>query len=410
MRTIAKTIAYNKDHVAVYFCIFILFLTSMGIWVGWNGRELYIDAFIGFVLWGLIRKEHIKLNKEKKNVIILLSLFFSYAYLKFANFNMFGVIGGVIGYIFPVTFLVLLNEDDKKKCLKYIVKWFAILMVPAMITYLLCQTIGLPSFGKLQVSDSPYLPQWYLNKENYIFCTMYALKETERFNGPFNEPGHLGMMAAFLLFADGFNFKKKSTWIILLALLVTLSLSGYVLAFVGYMFTRYYQKKMKLKFIILFLVAVLVGYLFANFYNGGDNVINERIVSRLEPDEEKGIAGNNRVQGDIHLYFLTMFSDTKLILFGYDKETMDYLLSTESRGNGMEMYMVSFGLIGVILSIFFYFVVFFYRNDKKAASLFLTFVILMLLQRSYWYWFSWIICYLYGLSSWDKNIYLKKSN
>lgn len=406
----ANSIASNKDHVAVYFCIFILFLTSMGIWVGWNGRSLYIDAFIGIVLWVLIKKKHIKLNKEKKYVIILLSLFFSYAYLKFANVNVFGIIGGVISYIFPVTFLVLLNEDDKNKCLEYIVKWFTILMVPAMITYLLCQTVGLPSLGKLLVSDNPYQPLWYLYKENYFFCTMYALKETTRFNGPFNEPGHLGMMAAFLLFADGYNFKKKSTWIILLALLLTLSLSGYVLAFVGYMFTKYYQGKMKLKFIILFLMAVFVGYLFATFYNGGENAINERIVSRLEPDEEKGIEGNNRVFGNIHLYFLTMLNDTKLLLFGYDKETMDYLLSTGSRGTGMEMYMVSYGLVGVILSIFFYFVVYLYRNDKRAASLFLTFVILMLLQRSSWYWFSWVICYLYGLSSWAKNTNLKKFN
>lgn len=410
MRKNAKIIAYNKDHVAVYFCIFVLFLTSMELWIAWNGRAVYINAFIGFVLWALIWKEGIKLNTDNRNLVILLSLFFSFTCLNLIYKNVSGIIGGLFGYMLPISCLVLLNERDQRKCLNYIVKWFAILMIPAMITYLLCQTVGLPSLGTLKLSNNPYLPDWYLYKENYLFCTMYALKETVRFNGPFNEPGHLGMMSAFLLFADGFNFKKKSTWIILLALLVTLSLSGYVLAFVGYMFTRYYQKKMKLKFIILFLVAVLVGYLFANFYNGGDNVINERIVSRLEPDEEKGIAGNNRVRGDIHLYFLKMFNDTKLLLFGYDRETMAWLAENGSVGTGMEMYMVSFGLIGVILSIFFYFVVFFYRNDKKAASLFLTFVILMLLQRSYWYWFSWIICYLYGLSSWDKNIYLKKSN
>ena len=81
MRKNAKIIAYNKDHVAVYFCIFVLFLTSMELWIAWNGRAVYINAFIGFVLWALIWKEGIKLNTDNRNLVILLSLFFSFTCL-----------------------------------------------------------------------------------------------------------------------------------------------------------------------------------------------------------------------------------------------------------------------------------------------------------------------------------------
>lgn len=408
MRKNAKIIAYNKDHVAVYFCIFVLFLTSMELWIAWNGRAVYINAFIGFVLWALIWKEGIKLNTDNRNLVILLSLFFSFTCLNLIYKNVSGIIGGLFGYMLPISCLVLLNERDQRKCLNYIVKWFAILMIPAMITYLLCQTVGLPSLGTLKLNNNPYHEDWYIYKENYFFCTMYAYKETVRFNGPFNEPGHLGMVSAFLLFADGYNFKKKSTWILLIATLMTLSLAGYVLGFVGYLFTKYNQGKMKSRNLIIFLSLFLIGYLFATSYSGGDNIINERIIARFEYDEETGIAGNNRVRGDIHLYFLKLFSDTKLFLFGYDKVTMDWLASMGSKGTGMEMFMVSYGLVGVILSMFFYFVVFMYRKNKKAASLFLIFVILMLLQRSSWYWTSWVICYLYGLSSWEKNKRIRK--
>ena len=392
----------SKDHIAVYFCIFILFLTSMEIWIAWNGRGVYIDFFVGLCLLLLIKRNHINLSIGKKKRILLFFLLISYFYLKMGNRNVAGLIGGFVGYVLPVSLLVSLNNDERGKCLRYIVKWFAILMIPSMLTYILCQTIGLPSLGTLKVSDNPYQPNWYLFKANYFFCTTYTLKETTRFNGPFNEPGHLGMMAAFLLFADGYKFQKRSTWVILLAILMTVSLSGYVLAFLGYLFVKYYKGEIKLKFIITFLILVLLIYLFATFYNAGNNIINERIIARLEPDEEKGIVGNNRVFGEIHLYFLRMFSNMRLLLFGYSRETIDYLVSTGSRGTGMEMYIVQYGIIGVILSLSFYFVAFLYHRPKKAAALFFSFVFLLLLQRSYWYWFSWIICYLYGFASWKK--------
>lgn len=396
----SNLVTSSKDHVSAYFCIFLLFLTSMELWIAWDGREVYIDFFVGLVLLFLIKKNHIKLNTERKNVFLFIILFLSYVFLKLSDRNAAGIVGGLMGYLFPVSLIFFLNDDERVKCLNYIVKWFAILMIPAMLTYLLCQTVGLPSLGTLKVSDNPYQGDWYLCKNNYIFCTTYALKETARFNGPFNEPGHLGMMAAFLLFADGYKFQKRSTWVIMLALLMTVSLSGYVLAFVGYMFTKYNKGEFKLKFIVLFLLFIFASFLFATFYNAGENIINEKIIARLEPDEETGIAGNNRVFGDIHLYFLSMFSNTRLLLFGYDRETMDWLASTGSRGTGMEMYIVQHGIIGVILSFSFYFFFFLFKKPKKVAALYLFFVFLLLLQRSYWYWASWLICYLYGFTSW----------
>ena len=403
-----QIISSNKNPVSVYFCIFILFLTSMELWIAWNGRSYYINFFVGLCLWILIKINCIKLIIGKKNVYLFIILLLSYVYLSLAHFSINGIVAGLLGYLFPVSLIIFLNDEDRVKCLGYIVKWFAILMIPAMITYLLCQTIGLPSLGTLKLSDNPYQPDSYLFKENYFFCTMYSLKETVRFNGPFNEPGHLGMMSAFLLFADGYKFNKSSTWVILLALLMTLSLSGYVLAFFGFLFVKYNRGKLQLKFIILFLLIFLFGYLFVTFYNGGDNIINERIVSRLEPDEERGIAGNNRVFGDIHLYYLDMFNDTRLVLFGYDRETIDWLASTGSRGTGMEMFMVANGVVGIFLSLSFYFFCFLFRKPKKAAALYFLFVFLLLLQRSYWFWFSWIICYLYGFNTWNRNQNQKK--
>ena len=393
----------SKDHVSVYFCIFILFLTSMELWIAWAGRDVYIDSVVGLCLFFLIKMNRIKLNMDQKNIFAFLFLFISAAFLKWSNLSEARIIGEMTGYILPISLIIFLNDNDRVKCLKYIVKWFAILLIPAMITYILCQTVGLPSLGTIMVNDNDIQTERYLLKENYFFCTMYAIGETVRFNGPFNEPGHLGMMSAFLLFADGFKFHKKSTWIIFLALLMTLSLSGYILAFVGFLFSKYYNGKIKMNVMLPFLIFIVAGYLYGVYYNDGENIINERIISRFEYDEERGIVGNNRVQGDIHLYFLSLLSDPYLLMFGYDYETVHQWAYEGSRGTGMEMFIVRFGIVGFILSLSFYFVCFLYDRPKKAAALYLIFVFLMLLQRSYWYWASWLICYLYGFTLWTKN-------
>lgn len=393
----------SKDRVSVYFCIFILFLTSMELWIAWAGRDVYIDSVVGLCLFFLIKMNRIKLNMDQKNIFAFLFLFISAAFLKWSNKSEARIIGEMTGYILPISLIIFLNDNDRVKCLKYIVKWFAILLVPAMITYILCQTVGLPSLGTIMVNDNDIQTERYLLKENYFFCTMYAIGETVRFNGPFNEPGHLGMMSAFLLFADGFKFHKKSTWIIFLALLMTLSLSGYILAFVGFLFLKYYNGKIKMNVMLPFLIFIVAGYLYGVYYNDGENIINERIISRFEYDEERGIVGNNRVRGDIHLYFLSLLSDPDLLMFGYDYETVHKWAYEGSRGTGIEMFIVRFGILGFILSLSFYFVCFLYDRPKKAAALYLIFVFLMLLQRSYWYWASWLICYLYGFTLWTKE-------
>lgn len=393
----------RKRPTALYFCIFCQFVISMGMWIGWDGRAPYLQFLFFVFSIILIRAGHVRLNNDRRN--ILTWLFFS-----IASICLYGLsVGRSFSSLFPAFIIILLNDDDRICCFKYIFKWFAILMIPSIIAWLMYLFVGFPSRGKIWVNREGVQDLSYLLRNNHIFLITYALKETTRFNGYFIEPGHLGMMGAFLLFADGFNFKKRASWVILLCVVLSISLSGFVLSFMGYLFVKYERKEIRLKFIIIFGILIIAFYLFSTLYNGGDNYLNERIISRLEPDEEKGIEGNNRVFGQIDLYFATMFNDWHLILFGYDKETIQALAQTGSRGTGMEMFMVSHGLIGIILSIFPYLVYYFYTKGKQFVIFSFVFILLLLLQRSYWYWFSWIICYIYGISIREKRYLSDKS-
>ena len=390
----------NKEPIALYFCIFILFVTSMGLWIGWNGRGDYIYAVIGVFMFLFVRTNHVKLEYSKRNVISLIVVILCFTYIRI-NEKSLGLRVPFIFYL-PVSLLILLNEEDKIKCIPHIVRWFSYLLIPSIIVYLLYQTVGLPSLGEIQVSGNVDQPYEYTHRQNYIFyCYSDFGNYAIRFNGPFIEPGHLGMMSSFLLLASGYNFKKIETWIIILGILFTLSLSGYMLAFFGYLFYQFGNGRINVKFIIGVFFFVLIVLYVAFTYNDGDNLLFELIVSRLEPDEEKGFAGNNRVFGEIDLYFATMFTDTRLLLFGYDVETMQYLSASGSRGTGLVMEIVRHGIVGAVLSILFYFVYAFNGSRGKMTFAFLAYVLMLYWQRTYPFWFAWIICYVYGLTCYE---------
>lgn len=386
-----------KAPTRLYFCVFIYFIVSMGCNIGWNGRDKYLYLIISLVTFFLIQSGKIKTEKRKRTLPLFTVLLMSYIYAERSSLL------STIVYLIPAYIILLLNETDRKNCISYILRLFAYLMIPCVLTYAVVESLGLPHLNTIVVRDpsASVLPFEYLTRRNYIFYTP-SIKYVEglrRFCGPFVEAGQLGMMLAFLLFADGFDFKKKETTIALISLLVTFSLGGWVLAFIGYVFTRYEQRKISFKWIVSLLFLLSAAYLFVTLYHGGDNVFNEKILSRLEYSEEKGLEGNNRVFGQIDLYFASMFNNSRLLLFGYGKETMQYLAETGSRGSGFQIWFVEFGIIGTILTLSFYFLAFLVADDKRKAFLFLLFFLICFLQRSKTFWYAWVICYFYGMSA-----------
>ena len=387
----------KKDPIFLYFLIFILFLTSMNLWIGWNGRSKYIYMCVGLIALLYVCVNHVKINLDKRNVFSFIVLCIAYIYISHIG------LGSIFEFFIPLYVIIFLENSNKVECIYYITKWFSLLLIPAIIIFVLYQTVGFPSFGTLVFNDFGNQSYEYLHRSNFVFYN-YTDYYGIRFNGPFLEPGHLGMIGAFLLLATGFDFKRKETWIILCSIFLTLSLAGYMLTIIGFMLLKYYREQISIKFIILFLLLIAVLYIFSNFYNGGDNLINEKIFSRLEPDEEKGFSGNNRVFGEVNLYFLNMFNDKKLLLYGYDENTIDYLAETGSRGTGFIMYMVRHGIIGTVIVSLFYLFYSILSKDKKIAFLFFVFVALMYWQRSYPFWYSWFICYTCGILRYESII------
>lgn len=285
----------------------------------------------------------------------------------------------------PVFYLLPLPRDYQDDLLRFVTKWIAILLIPSLLIYWLLFFVNLPSFGTF-VHPS-YVP--FINYLFYISTTWDSGMLT-RFNSFFLEPGHLAMVCVFLMMANQFDFKKHPwLWVLLIAVVFSFSLAGYILTFIGFAL----MKVNTLRKAIALLVA-LVGFIFAvQTYSGGDNAVNQLILERLEFDESKGIKGNNR-----------FFNNTD---YEYDKalKSGDYWIGVSKKANmkliggaGYKIYILKHGLVGVFLVLIFYVALIPPHPNWHYTISFFILVVLCFVQNAYPGWYAWLLPYILGLN------------
>ena len=382
------------------FFLFLLFLTTMGCWFAWGTMKTIMLTILGICLILSAIIGGIKFVFSRKNILLCAVFYIAFITVSL-SFSIRIFFTQLPYYLIPTICVVCVGNNIKQYALSYITKWFAYLLISSFIVYVFSFWIGsspLESISPNMETRGPY--------DNFLLYVRPVISHTDfrRFNGPFIESGHLGMMSAFLLFANRFDFKKIENIIIGFILLASFSLAGYILAFIGFFFVRYHQGKTKLLNLIMYVMLVGGFYFIGQYYNNGDNLINEKILSRLEYDEEKGITGNNRVSLYQMELYAQMYNDPTLLLMGYSQETQDALEDDLEHGNGYQLYFIRHGLIGTLVAFAFYILSLLFAKDQKYAFLFLIFVILCFLQRTYPFWLSWIICYDYAIRTRDKEI------
>ncbi|MDE6341270.1 MAG: hypothetical protein K2K93_03040 [Muribaculaceae bacterium] len=284
----------------------------------------------------------------------------------------------------PVFFLLQLPFEYKKDLLQTTIKWYAISLIPGLFLYTVTQVVSLPSMGRfVHPNYKPFL--------NYIFYIKTTLDfgTLERFNAYFLEPGHQALLGTFLMIADRFRFRKNPwLWVIAVAVVMSFSLAGYLLALVGFVLLKINS----LGKMLATVAAVIIFVIGMQNLSGGDNAFNDLIISRLERDESQGIKGNNRFAGNTDFVFSRMMHSSDSLTGVKDKTNMDLIA-----GAGYKIYFINYGWIGTLLSLFFYISVIPRRPDYRYTIAFLIVLILCFFQRSYPAWYSWLFPYVMGI-------------
>jgi len=183
---------------------------------------MFFFLFCNFVsvLYFIIYKPKLKLNNNRLVVIFFYLLFVVYA----SNLNIVKAI--------PVIIFFCCSEETIEDIFTSITRWFSWILIPSLLLFvlLLFQDIT-PPLGYISydaILDGKEIETAYSEYANYLLLIKGVFYDI-RFNSIFLEPGHLGMISSFMLFANGYNFKKKECWVILFAIILSLSLAGYVL-------------------------------------------------------------------------------------------------------------------------------------------------------------------------------------
>ena len=199
----------------------------------------------------------------------------------------------------------------------------------------------------------------YLNYGFFMINLNDMKEEMPRFCSYFIEPSHVGTTSCFLLLAQWGKWRKWYNIPTILSVFSSLSLAAYVIFPIIIFLGLWIEGKRIMPKIALLVGIVAVFFVGVMSYNGGDNVLYDRIVDRLTI-EDGGLKGNNRVDADFHNDLMDMMDSPDIIL-GRDASKLDW-------GNsGATVYFYDNGIVGSILLIGMYFFTFLMGEERKRA-------------------------------------------
>jgi len=380
-----------KKEVILNLIIFFAFISSLNPYFFWKLKAGIFYALTFFVIW-FYKKGKLTIKNKFSNIVIIFLLYIA------AIFHTdYTSIMSIVSHIFTIlTCYALLSLEDyeKSKLFNFIVEKFAIILAISLCFHLyLCIGGELPNIGTFKHPDS-ILYEY----KNYIFTLHgnYGI----RFHSIFCEPGHVGMIIAFLLYFLNYNLKNKYVIILLISLLATLSLAGYALLVIG-IFIKYIRFINLQKLILITCSLFVLSTLYITIENNisKESIVYKYVFKRLTIDEKTGnIAGDNRVSAELTDY---IYNDLKTneLLFGLENNKYKRVIGIYGGGSGYKMYILDFGIISILTVFLFYLSLALSDiNHRKFLLGALLLYSIAFIQRSYPFWTSELFIFILGIS------------
>lgn len=386
-------------------------LYSLHPWFMWSIPNLYanITQFLVAIFYLLAARRLWDFNNSYKLLacFLLFITFFYRALVDGGNLNFYIVNTMSAFTLIPI---VLLKPQYQIDLLEKFQKLMTVLLFVSLLFWILHLIgVNLPStdisYGQVDRGygagdeDQYYFANYYffLVNQTWMLRPLGAIPDFLRFSSVFLEPGYLAILIVFFLYINKFDFKSPRNYIYIAVIIATVSLAGFLMAFLA--FGALKIKSIKQGVLGLGLLAVIVfsgAYFFKN-YNGGDNFVNQGIIERLEFDESEGtISGYNRTSEDLDVYF-AKFIWTSDVITGIGKDGR-YGEFADRANVGYKAYIILYGLVGTM-----FFLIFIYllaRNGRGYLScvFFLLYVIMFIRGHDDIYVHADVLVYACGLA------------
>lgn len=364
------------------FLLLFMFILQVGFFVILCANSSTSSSIKMMILWVGVMSVLLYINHPVNNYFRIITSFGS-----FAN----------------IACVLLLSRLDKYNLLEFITNVLTCILVISVVGWIF-RLIGytFPVFEYVDLQNN----QHYLNN-CYVFYDSADILSVifPRFRGIFIEPGQLATPCVFLFFARGAKIRDWKNAILLLCILLSFSLAGYVCLLVGLFLKFLFTKgKARIAYILGFVLFIGTLSFYGIKYTKSDDPFVSLIIERLEYDEELGISGNNRTDSEFDTHFEQYIKSDKT-LFGMGDEIPIGYASWTNHASGIKKFFVNFGLLGIITMIVLT-VMLLYRNYCRQSLTFfiviwLGFIVRDMLQTQFW-----LIIAILGFFN-IKDIYLK---
>ncbi len=355
------TISINRNTIGwIFLCVGMLlfFFADLHPWFLWPVEMLMMPtgALLCLVSILITRNSENPLFERDDSIRVIFLCSVMYVYSMLTSQITVGSIVVSVSAIIAFYCLLKLSPQNMERLLNMIATIYGFMMaisVGAFIAVLL--GVNIP-FTDAEYQDGNY---HYLNYKFFMINLGDMKEEMPRFCSYFIEPSHVGTTSCFLLLAQWGKWRKWYNIATMLSIFCSLSLAAYVI-FPLIIFLGLWSDGKK----ILPKIAIMIGLLVIFFigvmsYDGGDNVLYDRIFDRLTIENGE-LKGNNRVDADFHNLLMDML-DSPDIFFGRDGSKLDW-------GNsGATVFLYDYGIVGMILLLMMYLSVFLLGSDKKRA-------------------------------------------
>lgn len=368
--------------MCLYIGILILYFGSLHPWFMWPLKELYpIPAALFLAVSYLVSNSMSQGFYSNKHYLaaILMYIVLSFFIIINGAQNVNSYIVNVFS-VFSMFVFLKIGIGKLKNLATFIAKVFALLLIPSMAFFILYLFgFSMPSvnavFGDNQYSFSNYFL--------FMIDDRSLMVLIPRFQSVFLEPGHLGSATTVLLMTQIGQWKKWWNVVLIIASIISFSLAAYAI-YISLMFlSLWVQRKNLIGKLILTVSLIAVVCIGSVFYNDGDNLVNNLILSRLEVDDRTGeMVGNNRVDEGFEKEF-DEFITTSDAFFGRDMSKV----ASGSGNSGYRVFIYQNGLVGLLLVLLFYTVSFKGFMDIRylLTSVFISCLIFWIRGYPLWY-------------------------
>ena len=308
---------------------------------------LFLLSFVPFFFF-YIFSQKIGVSQKNFSLIFFVGLLYFLLFIKHPNNGLFRLIVMCGGWL-NIASIILLSAKDKCKLLDIITNFIIVILIISSIGWILYLCgYGIPVYEYVDMhNDQHYLNNhfvFYDNAERDIFSI-------PRFRSVFIEPGQLATPCVYLFFARGGQFKDWKNIVLLISILLSFSLAGYVVLFLGIILNLIFVRRNVgiIKLLVLFSVMGTISFSIIKAANE-DNPLYSLIFERLEYDEETGISGNDRSDTVFDVNF-NKFVNSGDILFGIGDEMAEGEVNWANHASGIKKYLVNFGIVGVVTMI-----------------------------------------------------------